>query len=104
MYTKGDGTQQLVEGHEGRHRAMALARRGYTHMPVQIRSDIRWSEQKDPSKFDYREKWPTELVGENGDVTPFPVTREEADKSYSSAKVETPEVKAPGRNKTHRSS
>ena len=74
---------------------MALARRGYTHMPVQIRSDIRWSEQKDPSKFDYREKWPTELVGENGDVTPFPVTREEADKSYSSAKVETPEVKVP---------
>jgi muramidase (phage lysozyme) len=95
MYTKGDDTQQLVEGHEGRHRAMALARRGYTHMPVQIRSDIRWSEQKDPSKFDYRERWPTELVGENGDVVPFPITREEADKSYSSAKVETSEVKAP---------
>ena len=79
--------QQTVRGHEGRHRAMALQRRGYTHMPVLVKSgDIRWSEQQDPSKFDYKEEWPTTLKGENGDVIPFPITREDAVKPYGEVK------------------
>ena len=77
-----------VEGHEGRHRARALKEAGYKTMPVLLRSsNIRWSEQSDPSRFDYIEKWPTRLRAEKNAKdpsfsVPFPVTREEAAASY----------------------
>jgi len=71
-----------VTGHEGRHRARALADLGYTHIPVELRSNIRWSEQSNPQRFDYKENWPATLTGENGDVVPFPVSREEAGRNY----------------------
>ena len=85
--------KQVVMGHEGRHRAMALKRRGYTHMPVRFESgDIRWSEQADPEKFDYKEQWPAELIGENGDVVPFPISRGQAAIEYAPVSAE-PQIK-----------
>ncbi len=71
---RGDPTS-VVTGHEGRHRAMALKERGYTHMPVELRGDIRWSEQVDPNRFDYRDDWPVELQGQQGIRKPFPLQR-----------------------------
>jgi len=72
-----------VTGHEGRHRARELQAQGYTHMPVELRGPIRWSEQADPKRFDYRESWPEVLVSEDGtDYIPFPVPREEATHPY----------------------
>jgi hypothetical protein len=67
-----------VSGHEGRHRAKALKALGYDTMPVVWKSGrIRWSEQSDPSKFDYVEDWPTELMAEDGVTSiPYPVNRE----------------------------
>ena len=76
-----------VTGHEGRHRARELKKRGYTTMPVEFRSDIdtpiRWSEQGDPKNYDYRELFPKGLVGqdkslarkERDAVRPFPIKR-----------------------------
>lgn len=85
--------QETVVGHEGRHRAMALKRLGYTSMPVRItHGSIRWSEQQDPRKFDYREEWPTTLKGQNGDIVEFPVKREEAEAPYTPA-TETAETR-----------
>ncbi len=71
----------MVVDHEGRHRARALLARGYTHMPVEIRTHgrgtIRWTEQTDSTKFDYRKDWPTALLGEDRKTAiPFPLTRE----------------------------
>ena len=80
---KTDGGEATAIGHEGRHRAMALQRLGYTHLPVILRGDIRWSEQSDPSRFDYREKWPTVLHGQSGGSIKFPVRREDAEKSFN---------------------
>lgn len=73
-----------VSGHEGRHRAMALKRRGYTHMPVLVsHSNFRWDQQKNPDAFDYREKWPKTMKNEDGDkVINFPVEQKHAGKSY----------------------
>ncbi len=71
-------------GHEGRHRATILASMGYRHIPVVLSSsNIRWSEQNDPSnRFDYIQDWPTRLISENGqDSMRFPVRREDADKT-----------------------
>jgi Phage tail lysozyme len=81
----GTKEQIPIKGHEGRHRAMLLKRMGYTHMPVRLDTDIRWSEQADPNKFDYREQWPKTLKGQDGDVIPFPVPREKAEESYAVA-------------------
>jgi len=83
--TDNNGDQEVLgdgEGHEGRHRAMALRDLGYTHIPVVLKSDIRWSEQNDPKKLDYHEQWPANLVGYNGYSIPFPVAREQAEASY----------------------
>ena len=85
--------QETVVGHEGRHRAMALKRLGYTSMPVRItHGSIRWSEQQDPRKFDYREEWPTTLKGQNGDIVEFPVKREEAEAPYAPI-IGAPEIR-----------
>jgi len=72
-----------VTGHEGRHRARALKALGYNTIPVELRSSIRWSEQQDPENFDYQKNWPTNLVGQEGDVVPFPVSREQAGADYA---------------------
>lgn len=82
--------QAKVTGHEGRHRAIALKKMGYTHMPVMLKGDIRWSEQDDPTKNDYDENYPAQIIGENGDVMPFPVPREMAATSYTDAQQGTP--------------
>jgi hypothetical protein len=57
---------------------MELRDQGYTHMPVEMRGDIRWSEQVDPTKFDYRNEWPAEIIGQSGIRRPFPIPREKA--------------------------
>jgi hypothetical protein len=81
-YGARDG-ELRVEGHEGRHRARALKAAGYETMPVILRTDIRWSEQNDPNKFDYIESWPTRIVAEKGGVSlPMPVSREQAMDPY----------------------
>jgi len=80
-----------VSGHEGRHRARALKEAGYKTMPVVLHSEnIRWSEQADPEKFDYVEKWPNRLVAQSGAAfesfsIPFPVSREQAGAKYGEA-------------------
>ena len=82
-----DGDVASVVGHEGRHRARALKGQGYTHMPVVLSTDnLRWSEQGDPSLFDYEKTWPKTLVSEEGKTQiPFPVSRENAMAPYVSA-------------------
>jgi len=76
-----------VTGHEGRHRARALLAEGKETMPVILRGDIRWSEQNDPDKFDYRETWPKRIYAQRGAINeyasiPMPVTREESVEDY----------------------
>ena len=71
-----------VVGHEGRHRALGLQEQGYTHMPVELRGDIRWSEQADPRKFDYIKEWPSQLIGQQGTSKPFPVPRDRATAAF----------------------
>lgn len=83
LYYEVDGKVAKVTGHEGRHRALALLTLGYSTMPVELRGPIRWSEQGDPDRFDYREEWPTVLVSETGSKRmPFPVSRKDADKGF----------------------
>jgi len=99
LYVDSNGS---VEGHEGRHRALALKEAGYTTMPVELRSaNIRWDQQKDPAKFDYIEEgqWPAKLTAQKGAKNesfsvPFPVTREQAGKSYSELLAEREQGKA----------
>lgn len=65
-----------VMGHEGRNRMMILREMGYTHAPIQVRSqNIRWDQQLDPDAFSYVEDWPRVLVTENNQSIPFPLTR-----------------------------
>ena len=78
-------TTRIVEGHEGRHRALYLKEQGIKTMPVRVRDPfIRWSEQDDSNKFDYVEELPTELKAQNkasdpSFTIPFPVnSREDA--------------------------
>jgi hypothetical protein len=90
LYYEYDGKMARVTGHEGRHRAMALKELGYTTMPVSFRGPIRWSEQNDPNRFDYKPNFPTRLQAEkdanNPNFTiPFPVTREMAGQPYSAS-------------------
>lgn len=80
----GEGADRKIDGHEGRHRARQLKAEGYTTMPVLLRGDIRWSEQSDARRFDYREVWPTALRSETGEHNvPFPVPREQANWPYN---------------------
>ena len=85
LMCEDDGQTATVYGHEGRHRAMALRKLGFEEIPVILRTDIRWSEQNDANRFDYRSVWPTILVGSSVDQVriPFPVLREDATKPYS---------------------
>jgi hypothetical protein len=82
--------QAQVVGHEGRHRAMQLKKMGYTHMPVELRGDIRWSEQGDPTNADYDKEYPSQIIGQNGDVMPFPVPREMSTSPYVDAQQGAP--------------
>lgn len=78
----------IVDGHEGRHRAMALAEMGFKTMPVILRAaHIRWSEQNDPQRWDYLEQWPASIAAEPGARDeqfriPMPVSREQAKQPY----------------------
>jgi len=88
LYMSKDGNNLRVTGHEGRHRARALQAAGYTTMPVEWRTEIRWSEQTDPEKFDYSESWPERIVAEEGALReyasiPMPFTREEGAQDYA---------------------
>ena len=78
----------LVRGHEGRHRARELKRRGYKTMPVAfIHEDrgnpMRWSEQTDKQSSNYRKVFPFAILGEYGSDAarnedsprPFPIKR-----------------------------
>ena len=83
----GDSGTLQTTGHEGRHRAKALKEAGYETMPVVLKSDIRWSEQNDPEKFDYKKDFPERIKAEKGAINenfsiPFPFTREEAGDNY----------------------
>ena len=65
------GNAKIV-GHEGRHRARALKKRGVKTIPVVLKSvageTIRWSEQADAGNFDrIRGMWPKVLVEQNYD-------------------------------------
>ena len=100
LYVDTDGESLRVVGHEGRHRARALKEAGFTHMPVDLRtSNIRWSEQNDPDKYDYIKDWPVDIKAQSGAVSesfsiPMPVTREDATKNYEvpGAKLSLPIV------------
>ena len=87
LLVKTEGGNVVVmgqgESHEGRHRARALQKLGYTTIPVVIKGDIRWSEQTDSKLFDYKAQWPNKLVGQSGESVPFPVMREDAAANYS---------------------
>jgi hypothetical protein len=87
FWTQGDDPAvRRVDGHEGRHRAMVLRDEGFTHIPVILRGDIRWSEQSDPKRWDYVAQWPVTLISEDGSCSrPFPVRREEAFAPWSAA-------------------
>lgn len=70
-----DGDVASVTGHEGRHRARELLRRGYTTMPVLLRGPIRWDQQQE-GNFDYVETWPQTMRSEDGVFSiPFMVER-----------------------------
>jgi hypothetical protein len=81
-----------VEGHEGRHRAMALEDAGYVSMPVILRTmdpiPIRWSEQNDPTRMDYVENWPTAIEAQDSSFRiPMPVVREDSMAPYGGPSV-----------------
>lgn len=87
LYMEREGNNLRVTGHEGRHRARALLAAGYETMPVEWRTDIRWSEQTDPDKFDYSETWPDRILAQKGALResasiPMPFTREEGTQNY----------------------
>lgn len=82
-----EGEEAKCEGHEGRHRARYLQSLGYKQMPCVLKGNIRWSEQTDPNRFDYRQDWPTRIESEAGNLSlPFPVPRADANRSYTPCK------------------
>ena len=90
MSIQGYSGTLKVTGHEGRHRAKALKEVGYKTIPVLLHSDIRWSEQNDPEKFDYEKDWPKRIEAQEGAINPnfsipFPFTREESGMDYEIA-------------------
>jgi len=106
LYMDREGKNLRVTGHEGRHRAMALKQAGYATMPVEIRSDIRWSEQTDPERFDYEPNWPERIYAQEGALREdfsiaMPFTRKEGVQNYQApqerrslrAAPDTPEFK-----------
>lgn len=70
LYFSQKGKDAVVNGHEGRNRALHLKSQGFTEMPVEWRGDIRWSEQNDPSKFDFKTEWPTKLKAQSDAANP----------------------------------
>ena len=67
LYVEEAGDIAKVTGHDGRHRARQMMVKGKDTMPVMIKSHrYRWDQQTDPSKFDYKEDFPTILQGERG--------------------------------------
>ena len=83
---KKDGDLQ-VYGHEGRHRARALQKAGYSTMPVVWEGNIIWGAQTDPEAWGYEEKWPDRIYAQKGALReyssiPMPFTREEAGQNY----------------------
>jgi hypothetical protein len=83
LYEVREDMTAKVIAHEGRHRGMAFRDMGYTHMPVEFRGDIRWSDQNNPKSYDYWKEFPAILINEDGNGRIwFPVKREEADKAY----------------------
>jgi GNAT superfamily N-acetyltransferase len=82
--SEADPRVAKVYAQEGRHRAIALQRLGYTHMPVRFASGIRWSEQNKPGTYEYAKVWPTILEGEDSGIQlPFPISREMAGQHYT---------------------
>lgn len=79
-----NGSVAKVTGHEGRHRARALEELGYKSIPVLLRtSNLRWSEQDDSSKFDYKEIWPSTIVSETGSKQfKFPISRQQSGQDF----------------------
>ena len=75
LKVESEGAISQVMGHEGRNRALALKKRGFDTMPVEIRDlHIRFGEQADPSSMDFVKEFPTRLISESGDFTTrFPV-------------------------------
>jgi len=95
LYMDREGDNLRVTGHEGRHRAMALQQAGYNTMPVEIRSDIRWSEQTDPERFDYETNWPERIYAQEGAFNEnfsiaMPFTREQAPENYQVLQEQAP--------------
>lgn len=78
MRIDDSGDVAQVVGHDGRHRARALKKRGFTHMPVLITSpSTRWSEQHSPTRDDYKKEWPSRLVSQDGSSSmPYPLGRD----------------------------
>lgn len=88
-----------VTGHEGRHRAMALLKRGVTSMPVSFRSTtsetkpggaIRWGSQDKNSNDRIEGQWPKHLHGQDKmNKIPFPVQelREDVQPGYAPKEV-----------------
>jgi Large polyvalent protein associated domain 38/ADP-Ribosyltransferase in polyvalent proteins len=93
----GEGDTLVTDAHEGRHRARALQKAGYETMPVVFTTDIRYSEQLDPGRFDYKETWPSKVRAQKGAADEsftidFPFTREEAVQDYAQPKYSLPNV------------
>jgi hypothetical protein len=89
LYVDREDGNLRVTGHEGRHRAMALRQAGYGTMPVELRSNTRWSEQADPDNFDYEPEWFERIYAQEGALEKnfsiaMPFTREQAPDDYQS--------------------
>ena len=91
----------VVTGHEGRHRARALAEAGFVTLPVMVRAaHIRWSEQFDSRRWDYRPEWPEKILAQKGAPDPnyrmsMPIRREQAAEPYPLAQ-HWPEAQSSG--------